>query len=106
MPRSKTEVVKTLRSLESGQSDDPVHNYKFEKKIRMSEDDPFKIVRTREEVDMQWTRASVSAALPISSFHNKEVHRVVLMTAEYVENYNYRLTSWSYVTVTVCGGGT
>ena len=34
------------------QCDDPVHKYKFGKKTRMSKDDQFKIVRTREEVDM------------------------------------------------------
>ena len=34
----------TKRSLESEQSDDPAYKYKFEKKARMSKDDPFKIV--------------------------------------------------------------
>ena len=42
----------TKGSLESGQSDDPVHKYKFGKKDRMSMDKSFKIVRTNEEVDM------------------------------------------------------
>ena len=42
----------TKRSLESGQPDDPVDVDRFVKMTRMCKDDPFKIVRTREEVDM------------------------------------------------------
>ena len=104
MPRSKTERW-ARHHWRVGNLTILCTSFKFGKMVRMSKDDPFKL-RTREEVDMQWARAAVSVVLSISSFHNKEVHRVVLMTAECVENYNYRLTSWSYVTVTVCGGGT
>ena len=53
----------------------------------MSNDRPFKIVRTRDEVDMQWARAAVSAGLPMSFFDNKEVRKAVRMTAECGENY-------------------
>ena len=67
---------------------------------RMSKVVPFKIVRTREEVDMQQARAAVLVALPII-FDNKEVRRAVLMTTECAENYNCWIQSWSYVTVTV-----
>ena len=99
------EVVK--RSLESGQSDDPVHQYKFGKMARMFKDEPFKIVRTREEVDMTWTRPVVSAALVMNFFDNKDlVHNTVLMTTECAECYNWYLTSWSCVTMTLCGGRT
>jgi hypothetical protein len=45
------------------------------------------IVRTKEEVDMQWARAAVSAGLPTSFFDNKEVRKVVHMTVECGENY-------------------
>ena len=34
---------------------------------------PFKKVRTREDVDFQWARVSVSAGLPMSFFDNEEV---------------------------------
>jgi len=43
---------------------------------------PFIIVRTREEVDMQWTRTVVSVGLPMSFFDNKMVRKVVRMTVE------------------------
>ena len=43
---------------------------------------PFKNTRTREEVNMDWARAAVSAGLPISFFDNKEVRKTVLFTAE------------------------
>ena len=54
----------------------------------MSKDDPFEIVRTREEVDMPWVRDAVSATVTMSFFHNKEVHWTVLMISECEENYN------------------
>ncbi len=37
----------------------------FCKKARVSNARPFMIVRTRDEVDMQWARAAVSAGLPM-----------------------------------------
>ena len=36
---------------------------------------------------MQWTRAAVSAGLPMSFFDNNEVRKTVLMTAECGQNY-------------------
>ena len=48
---------------------------------------PFKNTRTREEVNMQWVRAAVSAGLPIRFFDNKEVRKSVLFTAECGSNY-------------------
>ena len=61
------------------------------KKVRVcysvSNHGPFSIVRTREEVDMQWARASVSTGLPMSFFDNKEVRKAVLMTAECGQSY-------------------
>jgi hypothetical protein len=71
--------------LESGQSDDAVDVEKFGKRPRSSDDEitlPFQKVRKREEVDLQWTRAAVSAGLPMSFFDNPEVRKAVLMTAE------------------------
>jgi hypothetical protein len=79
------EVVK--RSLESGQLGDSIVVENFGKRARSSNDRPFKIVRTREEVDMQWARAAVSAGLPMSFFDNKEVRKTVRMTTECGENY-------------------
>jgi hypothetical protein len=46
-----------------------------------------RLVRTREEVDMQWARSSVSVGLPMSFFDNKEVRKAVLMTVECGQNY-------------------
>ena len=48
---------------------------------------PFKRTRTREEVNMQWSRDVVSAGLPMSFFDNKEVRKSVLFTAECGSNY-------------------
>ena len=48
--RLSRKMVKRL--LESEQPDDPVDVDRFVKMTRMSKDCPFKIVRTREEVDM------------------------------------------------------
>ncbi len=59
----------------------------FWKKVRVSNARPFKIVRTRDEVDMQWARSAVSAGLPMSFFDNKEVRKAVHMTTECGENY-------------------
>ena len=56
----------TKRCLESGSPGDSIIVEIFGsggKKARTSNDGPFKIVRTREEVDMQWARAAVSAGL-------------------------------------------
>jgi hypothetical protein len=77
----------TKRSLESGTPGDVIIVDNFCKKARVSNDRPFKIVRTRDEVDMQWARADVSAGLPMSFFDNKEVHKAVRMTSECGENY-------------------
>ena len=46
----------TKRSLESGSAGDVIIVDNFCKKARVSNDRPFKIVRTRDEVDMQWAR--------------------------------------------------
>jgi hypothetical protein len=73
--------------LESGAPDDAINVENFCKKARVSDARPFKIVRTRDEVDMQWARAAVSAGLPMSFFDNKEVRKAVRMTAECGENY-------------------
>ena len=59
----------------------------FCKRSRTSNDGPFKIVRTREEVDIQWVRTVVSSGLPMSFFYNKEVRKAVLMTSESIDNY-------------------
>ena len=59
----------------------------FGKRDRTSNDGPFKIVRTRTEVDMQWARAGVSAGLPMSFFYHKEVRKTVYMTTECAGNY-------------------
>jgi hypothetical protein len=48
---------------------------------------PFQTVRKREEVDMQWAEAVVSAGLPMSLLDNPEVRKTVLMTAECGQNY-------------------
>ena len=77
----------TKRSLESGAPDDAINVENFCTKARVSDARPFKIVRTRDEVDMQWARAAVSAGLPMSFFDNKEVRKAVRMTAECGENY-------------------
>ena len=79
------EVAK--RSLESGQLGDAIVVENFGKRVRASNDGPFKIVRTREDVDIQWARSAVSTALPMSFFDNKEVRKAVRMTAECGENY-------------------
>ena len=47
----------------------------------------FKAVRKREEVDMQWVRATVAAAFSMRFFDNVEVRKTVLMTVECGENY-------------------
>ncbi len=63
----------TKRSLESGTPGDPIMAENFGsggKKVRVSNHGPFSIVRTREEVDMQWARTSVSAGLPMIFFDN------------------------------------
>jgi hypothetical protein len=57
----------------------------FSKKARLVV--PLKKVRTREEVDFQWSRVVVSAGFPMSFFDNKEVPKAVLMTTECAENY-------------------
>ena len=77
----------TKRSLESGAPDDAINVENFCTTARVSDARPFKIVRTRDEVDMQWARAAVSAGLPMSFFDNKEVRKAVRMTAECGENY-------------------
>ncbi len=77
------------RSLESGQAD-AIDLEKFGKRPRSSNNGiayPFQTVRKREEVDMQWAKAVVSADLPMSLFDNPEVHKTVLMTAECGQNY-------------------
>jgi hypothetical protein len=66
------------RSLESGQTDDDIDVEKFGKRPRSSNDEitrPFQKVRKREEVDLQWARAVVSAGFPMSFFDNPEVHK-------------------------------
>ncbi len=75
------------RSLESGQLGDSIVVENFGKRTRSSNDGPFKIVRTREQVDMQWARAAVSAGLSMSFFDNKEVREAVRMTSQCGENY-------------------
>jgi hypothetical protein len=77
-------------SLESGQADDAIDVEKFGKRPRSSNDEiarPFQKVRKREEVDLQWARAAVSAGLPMRFFDNPEVRKAVLMTAECGQNY-------------------
>jgi hypothetical protein len=37
--------------------------------------DPFKRTRTREEVNVEWARAAVSAGLRMSFFDNEEVRK-------------------------------
>jgi hypothetical protein len=56
----------TERFLESGAPDDAIIVDNFCKKARVSNARPFMIVRTRDEVDMQWARAALSAGLPMS----------------------------------------
>ena len=73
------------RSFQSGEPNDPVDVDRFDKKSRLV--GPFKKVRTREEVDFQWSRSAVSDGLPMSFFDNKEDHKTVLMTSECTENY-------------------
>jgi hypothetical protein len=73
------------RSLQSREPNDAVDVELFSKNARLVV--PFKKVRTREEVDFQWTRATVSTGLPMSFFDNEEVRKAVLMTSECVENY-------------------
>jgi hypothetical protein len=77
----------TKRSLESGQLGHVIVVENFDRRARVSNDGPFKIVRTREEVDIQWSRAVLSVGLPMSFFDNKEVRNTVLMTEECGENY-------------------
>ena len=48
---------------------------------------PFKTVRKREEVDMQWVRVAVAVALSMNFFDNVQVHKTVLMTEESGETY-------------------
>ena len=52
------------------QIDDPVDVDRFGKMDRMCKDDPFKIVRTREEVDIQMVRSVVSVGLPMRFCHS------------------------------------
>ena len=59
----------TKRSLQSGGSNDPVDVERFDKKSCLV--DPFKKVRTREEVDFQWDRADVLAGFPMSFFDKR-----------------------------------
>jgi hypothetical protein len=80
----------TKRYLESGTPGDPIMTEMFGsggKKARVSNHGPFIIVRTREELDMQWSRPSVSTGLPMSFFENQEVLKDVLMTAECGQTY-------------------
>jgi hypothetical protein len=56
------EVAKS--SLESGQLGDSIVVENFGKRDRLSNDGPFKIVRTREEVDMQPEKRWTSRILP------------------------------------------
>ena len=77
----------TKKYLESGQRGDVIDVDSFCKRARTSNDGPFKIDRTRSEVDMQWARSVVSAGLPMSFFDNKEVHKAVRMTVECTGNY-------------------
>ena len=58
---------------------------KFGKRTRSSNDEiarPFQKVRKREEVDLQWARAAVSAGLPMSFFDNPEVRKVVVVSPQ------------------------
>ncbi len=78
------------RSLESGQTDYAIDVEKFGKRPDSSNNGitrPFQTVRKREEVDMQWVRATMSSGLPMSFFDNPEVHKAVLMTSECGQNY-------------------
>ncbi len=70
----------TKRSLESGAPDNDIIVDNLGKRTRESNDRPFKIVRTRDEVDMQWSRADVSVGLPMSFFNNKEFRKTVCTT--------------------------
>ena len=63
----------TKRSLQSGEPNDPVDVEWFDKKSRLVV--PFKKVRTREEVDFQWSRVAVSAGLPMSFFDKRRFGR-------------------------------
>ena len=58
-----------------------------ERETHPSNDGPLKIVRTREEVEMELVRVVVSTGLPMSFFDNKEVRKVVHMTTECTQNY-------------------
>ena len=71
--------------MQSGEPNNTVDVELFDKKVRLV--GPFKKVRTREEVDFQWSRAAVSAGLPMSFFDNEEVRKAVLRTTECAENY-------------------
>jgi hypothetical protein len=48
----------------------------FGKRARVSNDRPFKIVRTRDEVDMEWARSVVSTGLPMIFSDNKDVRKM------------------------------
>ncbi len=61
------------RSLQSGELNDPVDVERFDKKSRLV--DPFKKVRTREEVDFQWARGVVLAGIPMSFFDKRRFAR-------------------------------
>jgi hypothetical protein len=66
----------TQRSLERGQDDDTIDVEKFGKRSGSSNNGitrPFQTVRKREELDIQWARAAVSAGLPMSFFDNPEI---------------------------------
>jgi hypothetical protein len=71
----------TQRSLESGKVDVVIDVEKFGKRSHSSNNGitrPFQTVRKREEVDMQWDRAAVSAGLPMNFFDNPEVRNLKL----------------------------
>ena len=53
----------TKRSLESGSPGDTIIVENFWKKARVSNDRPFNIVRSRDEVDILWVRVSLSVGL-------------------------------------------
>ncbi len=61
------------RSLQSGEPNDPVDVERFDKKSCLV--GPFKKVRTKEEVDFQWVRATVSVGIPMSFFDKRRFGR-------------------------------
>jgi hypothetical protein len=109
--RRVTQKLPALRIdllLESGTPDDDIIVENFDIKARVSNHGPFIIVRTRQEVDMQWDRTVVSTGLPMSCIGNKEVRKTDLMTADCGQSYirtkpggvkKPRLSHRTYVTI-------